>query len=102
MGKMKDLSIDQMNTEREQEMAEIHQREVQENQAENSMRITVVEIDEKELFIGAKVKNINTGQEFNIIRDDVRWFDMNKDGSDIHVSTVLLNKQRFELLKEED
>ena len=84
----------------EQEKAEIHQREVQENQAENSMRITVVDIDEKELFIGAKVKNKRTDREFTIVRDDIRWFDMKPEY--IHVSTVLLNKHLFELLHEED
>lgn len=84
----------------EQEKAEIYEREVQENQAENSMRIIVVDINEKELFIGAKVKNKRTDRSFTIVRDDVRWFDMKPEY--IHVSTVLLNKHLFELLHEED
>lgn len=96
---MKDLAIDQMNAEREQEMAEIHQREVQENQAENSMRITVVDIDEKELFIGAKVKN-RKGEIFTIVPDEKIWPERTID--EINVSLVLLNKQRFELINEED
>ena len=84
----------------EQEKAEIHQREVQENQAENSMRITVVDIDEKELFIGAKVKNKRNNRELTIVRDNVSWSDMKPNW--IWVSSVLLNKHLFELLHEED
>jgi hypothetical protein len=106
---MKDLMIDQMNAERQAELAEIHQREIQENQAEDSMRITVIEIPDKDLFEGAKVRNKKTGEIRTIksIPDGMTLYEAVTKGifdikNEIDYKTVFLNINRFELVKEDD
>lgn len=109
MGKMKDLAIEQMNAERQAELAEIHQREIQESQAENSMRITVVEISNRDLFEGAKVRNKKTGvvRTIKSLPDGMTLYEAVTKGvfdieNEIEYNLVFDNITRFELVKEED
>ena len=106
MGRMKDLAIDQMNLERESEMAEIHNREIQ---AENSMRITVVEISNRDLFEGAKVKNKKTGviRTIKSIPEGMTLYESVTKGlfdieKEIDYDTVFNNITHFELIKEDE
>lgn len=71
----------------------------------DSMKITVVEIDEEKLFIGAKVRLKGSRVVKTIISDDNHHRLVHsapkKLKDKIAVSTVLLNKTRFDLVQED-
>ncbi len=74
---------------------------------ENNSVITVVDIDDKELFNGSKVRNKQNGavKEIFVIPVGKTISDCVKEGSfnpskHIDYGTVMLNKNRFDLIEE--
>lgn len=72
-------------------------------------RITVVEIDENELWQGTKVRNKSNGaiKEIFVIPEGKTIYQCVKEGifdpnKHIDYSTVMLNKNRFQLVENEE